>query len=77
MIAGVAGLVAGAMSRAAGEYVSVGAQSDTEQADLARERKELSELSLSDLNGRAPWIFSTRGPVLVRSNDVTFGDRVG
>ena len=27
-------------------------------------------LSLSDLNGRAPWIFSTRGPVLVRSNDV-------
>jgi hypothetical protein len=34
-------------------------------------------LSLSDLNGRAPWIFSTRGPVLVRSNDVTFGDRVG
>jgi hypothetical protein len=43
MIAGVAGLVAGAMSRAAGEYGSVGAQSDTEQADLARERKELSE----------------------------------
>jgi VIT family len=42
MIAGVAGLVAGAMSRAADEYVSVGAQSDTEQADLARERKELS-----------------------------------
>ena len=43
MIAGVAGLVAGAMSMAAGEYVSVSSQSDTEQADLARERKELSE----------------------------------
>jgi VIT1/CCC1 family predicted Fe2+/Mn2+ transporter len=43
LIAGVAGLVAGAMSMAAGEYVSVSSQSDTEQADLARERKELSE----------------------------------
>ena len=36
-------VVAGAMSMAAGEYVSVSSQSDTEQADLARERKELSE----------------------------------
>jgi VIT1/CCC1 family predicted Fe2+/Mn2+ transporter len=43
LIAGVAGLVAGAMSMAAGEYVSVSSQSDTEQADLARERKELAE----------------------------------
>ncbi len=43
LIAGVAGLVAGAMSMAAGEYVSVSSQSDTEQADLARERKELGE----------------------------------
>jgi VIT1/CCC1 family predicted Fe2+/Mn2+ transporter len=43
LIAGVAGLVAGAMSMAAGEYVSVSSQSDTEQADLAREQKELSE----------------------------------
>ena len=42
LIAGVAGLVAGAMSMAAGEYVSVSSQSDTEQADLAREREELS-----------------------------------
>jgi VIT1/CCC1 family predicted Fe2+/Mn2+ transporter len=42
LIAGVAGLVAGAMSMAAGEYVSVSSQSDTEQADLARERSELS-----------------------------------
>jgi len=43
LIAGIAGLVAGAMSMAAGEYVSVSSQSDTEQADLARERKELAE----------------------------------
>jgi VIT1/CCC1 family predicted Fe2+/Mn2+ transporter len=43
LIAGFAGLVAGAMSMAAGEYVSVSSQSDTEQADLARERKELNE----------------------------------
>jgi vacuolar iron transporter family protein len=42
-VAGVAGLVAGAMSMAAGEYVSVSSQVDTEQADLRRERKELAE----------------------------------
>jgi VIT1/CCC1 family predicted Fe2+/Mn2+ transporter len=41
MIAGVAGMVAGAMSMAAGEYVSVHSQADTEKADLDRERKEL------------------------------------
>jgi len=41
LLAGTAGLVAGAMSMAAGEYVSVSSQSDTEQADLAREKKEL------------------------------------
>ncbi|MDZ4790064.1 MAG: VIT family protein [Hyphomicrobiales bacterium] len=41
LIAGVAGLAAGAMAMAAGEYVSVSSQSDTEQADLARERAEL------------------------------------
>jgi VIT1/CCC1 family predicted Fe2+/Mn2+ transporter len=43
LITGIAGLVAGAMSMAAGEYVSVSSQSDTEQADLARETKELSQ----------------------------------
>ncbi len=42
LVAGAAGLVAGAMSMAAGEYVSVSSQSDTEQADLARERVELA-----------------------------------
>jgi len=41
MVAGVAGLVAGAMSMAAGEYVSVHSQADTENADLERERREL------------------------------------
>ncbi|QPC92952.1 VIT family protein [Mesorhizobium sp. INR15] len=41
LVAGIAGLVAGAMSMAAGEYVSVSSQSDTENADLAREREEL------------------------------------
>ena len=43
LIAGVAGLVAGAMSMAAGEYVSVSSQSDTEKADIARETRELRE----------------------------------
>ena len=42
LVAGVAGLVAGAMSMAAGEYVSVSSQSDTERADLYRERNELA-----------------------------------
>jgi len=41
LLTGIAGLVAGAMSMAAGEYVSVHSQADTEQADLARERSEL------------------------------------
>ena len=42
LVAGVAGLVAGAMSMAAGEYVSVSSQADTESADLAREKQELA-----------------------------------
>ena len=43
LLAGIAGLVAGAMSMAAGEYVSVSSQSDTEKADLALESKSLEE----------------------------------
>jgi VIT1/CCC1 family predicted Fe2+/Mn2+ transporter len=43
LTAGVAGLVAGAMSMAAGEYVSVSSQADVEHSDLARERRELEE----------------------------------
>lgn len=42
LVAGVAGLVAGSMSMAAGEYVSVSSQADTERADIERERKELA-----------------------------------
>ena len=54
LVAGVAGLVAGAMSMAAGEYVSVSSQSDTEGADLARERAELAtqpDFELDELAG--------------------------
>ena len=43
LVAGVAGLFAGAMSMAAGEYVSVSSQADTEKADLAREKSELEQ----------------------------------
>jgi VIT1/CCC1 family predicted Fe2+/Mn2+ transporter len=49
VLAGVAGLVAGAMSMAAGEYVSVSSQSDTEEADFARERRELAEQPEAEL----------------------------
>lgn len=52
LVAGTAGLVAGAMAMAAGEYVSVSSQADTEQADLARERRELAgqpEMELAEL----------------------------
>jgi VIT1/CCC1 family predicted Fe2+/Mn2+ transporter len=49
LVAGVAGLAAGAMSMAAGEYVSVSSQADTEEADLARERKELSTDEVAEL----------------------------
>nr|WP_259737562.1 VIT family protein [Synechococcus sp. CS-1329] len=67
MLAGAAGLVAGAMSMAAGEYVSVSSQADTEQADLARERQELVDdaaAELAELSG----IYVHRGldPVLAR-----------
>jgi VIT1/CCC1 family predicted Fe2+/Mn2+ transporter len=54
LITGLAGLVSGAMSMAAGEYVSVSSQSDTETADLKRERLELSndhESELKELTG--------------------------
>ena len=54
LVAGIAGLVAGAMSMAAGEYVSVSSQADTENADLAREKGELAadpESELAELQG--------------------------
>ena len=67
LIAGVAELAAGAMSMAAGEYVLVSSQSDTEQADLARERKELSEHAELELDELAS-IYVERGvdPALAR-----------
>ncbi|MGV1926513.1 VIT1/CCC1 transporter family protein [Agrobacterium tumefaciens] len=49
LVAAIAGMVAGAMSMAAGEYVSVSSQADTEEADLARERKELETLPEAEL----------------------------
>ena len=60
LIAGVAGLVAGAMAMAAGEYVSVSSQSDTERADLARERQELRENPAFELDELAE-IYVQRG----------------
>jgi VIT1/CCC1 family predicted Fe2+/Mn2+ transporter len=67
LVAGIAGLVAGAMSMAAGEYVSVSSQSDTEDADLARERHELAT---NDPHERAELaaIYEARGldPALAR-----------
>ena len=60
LLTGVAGLVAGAMSMAAGEYVSVSSQSDTEQADLVRERAELVASPESELRELAS-IYVTRG----------------
>ncbi|WP_421736322.1 VIT1/CCC1 transporter family protein [Caulobacter sp.] len=50
LVVGVAGLVAGAMSMAAGEYVSVSSQADTERADLAREKAELETQPDSELD---------------------------
>jgi VIT1/CCC1 family predicted Fe2+/Mn2+ transporter len=60
IIAGVAGLVAGAMSMAAGEYVSVSAQSDSEAAELERERRELRDYPEAELTELAE-IYQARG----------------
>jgi len=60
MLAGLAGLVAGAMSMAAGEYVSVSSQADAEQADMARERRELEEMPEAELE-ELTMIYVARG----------------
>lgn len=60
LLAGVAGLVAGAMSMAAGEYVSVSSQADTEAADLSRERKELAASPALEAQELST-IYQTRG----------------
>ena len=65
--AGVAGLLAGALSMAAGEYVSVSSQADTEAADLERERRELAEQPAEELD-ELTGIYVSRGlsPALAR-----------
>jgi len=67
VVAGVAGLVAGAMSMAAGEYVSVSSQADTERADMERERKELETNDEGERSELAA-IYAGRGldPALAR-----------
>ena len=60
LVAGMAGLVAGAMSMAAGEYVSVSSQADTELADLERERDELARYGESE-HAELAAIYVTRG----------------
>ena len=60
LIAGVAGLVAGAMSMAVGEYVSVSSQRDTEEADMRRERAELATSPEAELQELAS-IYQSRG----------------
>ncbi len=60
VLATVAGLVAGALSMAAGEYVSVSSQTDTEKADIEREKKELEEMPVEELNILAQ-IYEKRG----------------
>jgi VIT1/CCC1 family predicted Fe2+/Mn2+ transporter len=60
VLATIAGLVAGALSMAAGEYVSVSSQTDTEKADIAREAKELEEMPEEELKILAA-IYEQRG----------------
>lgn len=69
LVAGVAGLVAGAMSMAAGEYVSVSSQADSEGADLARERQELS-------NDRSGELAELAGIYVERGLDRTLAQQV-
>jgi vacuolar iron transporter family protein len=68
LLAGIAGLVAGALSMAAGEYVSVSSQADTERADLVLERKELATQRAAEENELAA-IYVQRGlePELART----------
>lgn len=69
IIAGLAGLVAGAMSMAAGEYVSVSSQADTETADLERERAELKEAPAAE-QAELAGIYVGRGLDPVLANEV-------
>jgi VIT1/CCC1 family predicted Fe2+/Mn2+ transporter len=69
LVAGVAALIAGAMSMAAGEYVSVSSQADTERADLAREKRELAELPDAEREELAS-IYQARGVTRETALDV-------
>ena len=68
-IAGMAGLVAGAMSMAAGEYISVSSQADTEESDLAREREELATNEASE-RAELAGIYVSRGLDLALARQV-------
>lgn len=80
LLATVAGLVAGALSMAAGEYVSVSSQTDTEQADIKREEKELREMPEAELNILAQ-IYEKRGlqkeTALQVAKELTAADALG
>lgn len=80
VLAGVAGLVAGALSMAAGEYVSVSSQSDIERADFAREKKELATQPDAELD-ELTTIYTKRGlsPDLARqvAQQLTAHDALG
>jgi VIT1/CCC1 family predicted Fe2+/Mn2+ transporter len=69
LVAGVSGLVAGAMSMAAGEYVSVSSQADSERADLARESRELTDDPAGEL-AELCRIYRKRGLPLELARDV-------
>lgn len=80
LVSGAAGLAAGAMSMAAGEYVSVSSQADTERADRAKEARELAESPQSEL-GELTGIYVGRGltPELARqvAEQLTAHDALG
>jgi VIT1/CCC1 family predicted Fe2+/Mn2+ transporter len=80
LLATVAGLVAGALSMAAGEYVSVSSQTDTERADIEREVKELAEMPEEELRMSAQ-IYERRGlkkeTALLVATELTMKDALG
>ena len=80
LLATVAGLVAGALSMAAGEYVSVSSQTDTEQADIERERQELANMPEAELQILAQ-IYERRGlkkeTALQVAKELTEADALG
>lgn len=80
VLATLAGLVAGALSMAAGEYVSVSSQTDVEEADIERERQELKDTPEVELQ-RLTYIYETRGlkkeTALLVANELTEHDALG